>query len=128
MRLIRHDPPTVPAPVGGYAQAVELEASRRLLLVSGQIPEDVEAGVPEGFEAQCRQAWRNVLAVLDSAGMDASDLVKVTTYLTDRAQADANGRIRREFLPMDASPALTVIVVATLEARWLLEIEAIAAR
>jgi len=70
--------------------------------------------VPEGFEAQCRQAWRNVFAVLGSAGMDAGDLVKVTTYLTDRAQADAKGRIRREMLPPATRPALTVIVAQTL--------------
>lgn len=84
--------------------------------------------MPEGFEAQCRQVWRNLLAVLDSAGMGPNDLVKVTTYLTERAQADANSRIRREFLSASVRPALTVIVAETLESQWLLEIEAIAAR
>jgi 2-iminobutanoate/2-iminopropanoate deaminase len=128
MLVTRHAPPTVPPAAGGYAQAVELDGARRLLFVSGQVPEDAQAGVPDGFEAQCRQAWRNVLALLDSAGMDAADLVKVTTYLTDRSQADANGRIRREVLPPAARPALTVIVAETLESAWLLEIEAIAAR
>jgi 2-iminobutanoate/2-iminopropanoate deaminase len=54
--------------------------------------------------------------------------VKVTTDLPDRAQADANSRIRREMLPPDARPALTVVVAHTLESQWLLEIEAIAAR
>ena len=49
-------------------------------------------------------------------------------YLTDRDQADANGRIRREVLPAGTRPALTVLVAQTLESPWLLEIEAIAAR
>jgi 2-iminobutanoate/2-iminopropanoate deaminase len=52
--------------------------------------------VPEGFDGQCRQAWRNLLAALAAADMDAGDTVKLTTYLTDRSQADANGRIRRD--------------------------------
>ena len=39
---------------------------RRLLFVSGQVPERSDGSVPEGFEAQCEQAWRNVIAVLAS--------------------------------------------------------------
>jgi enamine deaminase RidA (YjgF/YER057c/UK114 family) len=58
--------------------------------------------------------------------MGPEDLVKVTTYLTHREQADANGRIRRERLG-GVRPAITVVVVQTLAAEWLLEIEAIAA-
>ena len=128
MKVIGHDPPSVPAPVGGYSHAVELQGAQRLLLVSGQIPEDSQARVPDGFEAQCRQVWNNLLAAVATAGMDAGDLVKITTYLSDPGQADANIRIRREMLPPTARPALTVIVAQTLQSQWLLEIEAIAAR
>lgn len=104
MPSVSHDPSTVPASVGGYAQAVELSAPQRLLLVSGQIPEDREGGVPEGCEAQCRQAWRNLFGVLESAGMGAGDLVKVTTYLTDPAQAEAK-RPRSARVPLGARAA-----------------------
>lgn len=58
--------------------------------------------------------------------MTAANLVKVTTFLTRREDADANSRIRRERLGSHA-PALTVIVAQTLDPRWLLEIEALAA-
>ena len=67
-----------------------------------------------------------VVAVLADAGMQPAHLVKVTTFLTGRDQADANSRIRRERLG-PVRPALTVVVVETLESEWLLEIEAIAA-
>jgi enamine deaminase RidA (YjgF/YER057c/UK114 family) len=59
--------------------------------------------------------------------MTVADLVKVTTFLTRQDQADTNGRIRREFLG-GHRPALTVVVVETLESQWLLEIEAVAAK
>jgi len=42
--------------------------------------------------------WRNVIAVLDEAGMGITDLVKVTTFLGGRAYREANCVIRREVL------------------------------
>ncbi len=63
---------------------------------------------------------------VEAADMSLDNLVKVTTYLTDRAYADENGRIRRDILG-ERRPAMTVVVAQTLEEPWLLEIEAIAA-
>jgi enamine deaminase RidA (YjgF/YER057c/UK114 family) len=124
--LREHTPPTVPAPVGNYAHGLEVPAGTRLLFVSGQIPVDVGGAVPDDFESQCRLVWAHVGAVLASAGMGYGDLVKVTTFLADRAHADTNGRVRREVLGAHR-PALTVIVARNFDPRWLLEIEAVAA-
>ncbi|MEM7223559.1 MAG: RidA family protein [Pseudomonadota bacterium] len=121
-----YDPAAVSPPQGGYHHGLEVTGARRLLFISGQIPDDAEGKVPADFESQCRLAWRNIEAVLTEAGLGLQDLVKVTTFLTDRGQADINGRIRREVLG-DHRPALTVVVAQTLESAWLLEIEAIAA-
>ena len=121
-----YNPEGVAPPAGGYSHAVELPAGQRLLFISGQVPQRPDGSVPPDFEGQCRAAWANVLTVLRSAGLGPEHLVKVTTWLTDRNQADVNGRIRREHLGAHR-PALTVIVAQTLEAPWLLEIEAIAA-
>ena len=124
--LREHIPATVPAPVGNYAHGLEVPAGARLLFISGQIPVDMGGEVPSDFDAQCRLVWAHVGAVLRSAGLDYGNLVKVTTYLGDRAHATANGRIRREVLG-DHRPSLTVIVAGIFDPRWLLEIEAIAA-
>lgn len=51
-----------PAPVGGYAQAMEVAGAKRTLNVSGQIPVAVDGTVLQGFKAQCRPAWANVEA------------------------------------------------------------------
>src|SRR5688572_6666904 len=118
---VRHNPADVAPPQGGYSHGVEVPGGQRLLFVSGQVPVQPDGTVPLDFDGQGRAAWLNVLAVLGSAGLGPQHLVKVTTYLTDRGQAGANGRIRREFLGA-AHPALTVIVAQTLESPWLLEI------
>lgn len=122
---IHHNPSLVSAPVGGYSQGVETRGPRHLF-VSGQIPEDATGRIPEGFEAQCEMVWANLSEVLRSAGMTTGDLVKVTTFLTDPGQAEANANVRGRALG-DAKPALTVVVVRILDPRWLLEVEAVAA-
>lgn len=122
----RHDPPAVPAPVGNYTHGLEVAAGARLLFISGQIPVRPDGSVPADFEGQCHAVWDNLLAVLASAHMRPEHLVKVTTYLTSRDQAEINGRVRRDRLG-EVRPALTVVIARTFAAEWLLEIEAIAA-
>ncbi|MDZ7701334.1 MAG: Rid family hydrolase [Halobacteriales archaeon] len=64
----------------GYNQAVETEHA---LYVSGQPGWDASADVAEGIEAQTRLAWDNVEAVLAEAGLELTDVAKVTGYLVD---------------------------------------------
>ncbi|MDA9434381.1 RidA family protein [Bradyrhizobium sp. CCBAU 51627] len=124
--IVGHNPATVPPPAGGYSLGLELTQHRRLLFISGQVPERSDGSVPEGFEAQCEQAWRNVMEVLAATGLGVAHLVKVTTFLTDRCQVVANRTVRRRMLG-DHRPALTVMIAETVDSKWLLEIEAIAA-
>src|SRR5215203_3101670 len=95
----QHNPGSISAPLGGYSHAVEIGPGATWLYISGTIPERPDGTVPQGFAAQCNAIWDNLEAILASAGMTVANLVKVTTYLTDRAQS----------------------------AEWLLEIDAVAA-
>ncbi len=115
-----------PAPPSHYAQAYLVENAQRICFVSGQIPVAADGSVPEGFEAQARQAWANVLAQLGAAQMTRDDLVKVTIFLSSRDFAMANRQIREEVLGAH-KVALTVIVCEIFDSDWLLEIEAVAA-
>lgn len=126
METVAIDPVSVPEAVGGYVNAVEVRDGQRMLFISGQIPCDRDGTVPEGIEAQCRQVWANLSAVLHEAGMDVTNLVKVTTFLSDRAHAGVNTAVRTEVLGAHR-PALTVILAGIWDPAWLIEIEAIAA-
>ncbi|WP_432883922.1 RidA family protein [Kribbella sp. CA-245084] len=111
---------------GKYSHGVQVDGAQRMVFVSGQVPWGNEQGrVPETFEAQCRMVWRNVLAVLSEAGMGIRNLVKVTTYLSDRQYRALNAKIREEVLGEHA-PALTVVIADIYAENWLLEIEAVA--
>jgi enamine deaminase RidA (YjgF/YER057c/UK114 family) len=126
MEMRRIDPPRVPEALGGYTNGLAVDGARGLLFISGQIPEDRDGRLPEDPEAQCRQVWANLTAVLHEAGMDVSNLVKVTTFLSDRSYAAVNTKVRNEVLG-DHRPALTVVLAGIFDGSWLLEIEAVAA-
>lgn len=119
--------PDAPVASGGYAQAVEIVDAKRLLFISGQIPVAADGRVPGTFRAQCQLAWANVEAQLRAAGMSLDNLVKVTTFLSDRRFADENGEVRRQVLGTH-TPALTVVIVGIFDPAWLVEIEAVAAQ
>lgn len=111
---------------GSYPQAVEITGATRWLHLSGQIPVRPDGSLPEDFEAQCRQCWANVEAQLTAAGMTLDNLVKVTTFLSDRKYALENRAVRLEVLE-HRQPALTVIITGIFDEAWLVEIEAVAA-
>ena len=126
MQIKKLNSSKVAQPAGGYAQVCEVSGAQRLAFVSGQIPQALDGNVPQVFDEQCRQVWRNIEAQLAAADMTLANLVKVTTYLSDRKYNLANRTIRNEVLG-DHSPALTVIIAGIFDSEWLLEIEAIAA-
>lgn len=64
-----------------------------------------------------------MISVLTAAGLTTNNLLKVTTYLSDRRHAETNSRVRREMLGHHR-PALTVVLTGIYHERWLLEIEA----
>jgi 2-iminobutanoate/2-iminopropanoate deaminase len=125
-QITRYNPASVHAPSSGYSMGLEIGQHRRLLFISGQVPEKSDGAVPEGFEAQCEQAWRNIFEVLNSAGLGVEHLVKINTFLTDKSQVAPNRAIRRKMLQGN-EPASTVMIAETVDGKWLLEIEAIAA-
>lgn len=126
MMFIPHNPENVSAPVGSYSLGLEVKNAARLLFISGQIPELPDGTIPKDFSDQCEAVWNNVENILKDAGMSIANLVKVTTFLTDKSQVTLNGEIRRRHLG-EHKPALTVVIAETLESEWLVELEAIAA-
>ncbi|WP_136658766.1 RidA family protein [Nitratireductor sp. XY-223] len=110
---------------GSYAQCVAVSGHTRTVYVSGQIPVRPDGTVPETFTEQAEQAWANVEAQLKAAGLGLENIVRHTTYLSDRRYRDENSAVRRAVLK-DNRPALTVIITGIFNEAWLLEIEAVA--
>ena len=127
MRIVQ--PQGWPRP-SGYANGVV--ASGRVVAVAGQIGWNpaTESFETDEMAAQVRRALDNLVVVLRAAGAEPGHVVRLTWYVTDRAEYLA---ARREIgdayraLFGDHYPAMSVIVVAgLLDARAKVEIEATA--
>ena len=112
-----------PAAIGPYSHAVQ---AGELVYTSGQIPLDPVSGkmVEGGIEAQARQVFKNLEAILAATGADWSHVVKTTVFLTDLADFAVVNGIYAETFPENA-PARSCVQVAALPAGAKLEIEAI---
>ena len=113
-----------PAAVGPYSHAVR-EAG--LLFLSGQAPLHPSTGalVVGGIEAQTRQVFANLEAVLTAAGSCFADVVKVNVYLTDLADFPTVNTIYATVFS-EPHPARTTVAVAGLPLGAAIEIELVA--
>ncbi len=121
------------APAKGYSNGVLVDGAARMLFVAGQIAWDAQQKLVGGgqFDEQFAQALRNVVAVVRAAGGEPEHLVRVTIYVTDKAQYLAQvreiGAAWREIVGKHF-PAMALVQVADLlEDGALVEIEATAA-
>ena len=48
-QIVSHNPASVHAPSSGYSIGLELGQHRRLLFVSGQVPEESDGSLPDAF-------------------------------------------------------------------------------
>ena len=109
--------------IGPYSQAVRVE---NLVFTAGQPGIDPVTGAVAGptFEAQARQAFANLRAVLEDAGSGLDRAVKVTCFVADAAAFGTLNALFAEFFPV-APPVRSTPVVA-LPRGLLFSIEAIA--
>lgn len=108
-------------PVGPFSPAVRAGG---FLFFSGQVGQDPATGalVQGGVEAQARQLFRNLAALLEAAGKGFGDVVKANVYLTDIGDFAPINAIYAE--AFDAPfPARTTVAVAALPLGAAIEIE-----
>jgi len=113
-----------PEVIGPYSQGVK---TGNLIFLSGQLGIDPESKklVEGGVEAQTRQIFKNIQAVLEAAGVDYGDIVKATVFLKDMADFKTVNEIyAAHFTP--PFPARSAIAVKELPMGADIEIEVIA--
>lgn len=112
-----------PAAIGPYSQAI---VSGNMLYTSGQIPINPATGeIPEGVEAQARQALTNVKNLIEASGASIDNVVKTSVFIKDMNDFAEINEIYAEFFT-EPYPARSCVEVARLPKDVLLEIETIA--
>ena len=116
----------VAAKIGKYSDAVLTEAGQRQLHVSGTPGIRKDGSVPATFEEQADLAWRNLLEILEAAGMGPRNLVKITQYMVRAEDIAAYPAIRLKYLGDHRPASMLSVVTALVKPEILFEIEAVA--
>lgn len=135
-------PDTIHRPTGSYTHAVSVSA-KRLVFIAGQIPMDHDGKIV-GYDpyykdqnhqtidlsAQIRQAYKNLISALESAGASLKDLVRLDSYVLISVLNEyrtTGNKVREEMLGEHHPPGATVFVAGLMPPHALIEISGIAA-
>ncbi|GAB4136414.1 MAG: RidA family protein [Bacteroidia bacterium] len=117
-----------PAPIGPYSHAV---MAGNTLYISGQVGKNPVTGAieNESIETETRRVMENLKGILNDAGLDFSDVVKTTIFLTDlnnfsrvnevygsyfEANFPARETVQVSRLPLDVNVEISMIAVKLL--------------
>lgn len=113
-----------PAAIGPYSQAVEVNG---VIYTSGMIPVIPATGeiVEGGVEAQTKQVFDNLAALLGAAGSGLDKIFKTTVFIKDMNDFAAVNGVYATYFDGDF-PARSCVEVARLPKDVLIEVEVIA--
>ncbi len=114
-----------PAAIGAYSQAIR---AGNTVYVSGQLPINPATGelVSDDFAEQAHQMFKNMQAIIEEAGGNFDNVVKVNAFLTDLSNFATFNSIMAEYFA-EPFPARAAIGVAGLPKNAHVEAECIVA-
>jgi enamine deaminase RidA (YjgF/YER057c/UK114 family) len=120
-------PSSIRPPFAKYSHGIEVPAGHRLIFCSGQLGVAPNERVPEDAGEQAELCFKNIAAILGEAGMTFANIVRINSFVTDRAYTRAYMAVR-DRLVGDPPPASTMIIVSGFSRpEFKVEVEVIAA-
>ena len=116
-----------PAAIGAYNQAIVING---MLYTSGQIAIDPETGklCEADISLQTKQVFRNIENILKEAGLNLSDIVKTTVFISDMSLFSEFNEIYKTYFTKENAPARSCVAVKGLPMNALVEIECVAVK
>ena len=125
MKKIIINTENAPAPIGPYNQAIKID---NMLFISGQVainPKNNEL-IKSSISDETDQVMKNLSAILEEAGMDFTNVVKSTIFLSDMSYFNEVNSIYGSYLKKGQEPARETVAVKTLPKEVNVEISMIA--
>ncbi|HBK89711.1 MAG: RidA family protein [Cyclobacteriaceae bacterium] len=118
--------PKVPRYSTLFPHAVQVD---KFVFVSGTPGYDLATGkvVSDDLEAQTRQCYKNLSAILEEAGTNLSNVVKITQFVVSGSDMTVVNKVFKEFFP-DVAPARSSPMVSPFPAGILISMECIAVK
>jgi enamine deaminase RidA (YjgF/YER057c/UK114 family) len=123
----QHINPSALSAPHGYTHVITVDGGRTVY-IAGQVPLDAHGQLVGAgdFAAQVRQTFENLKAALAAGGASFSDVVQMTTYVTDMSQVDTYRNVRDEYMHGPMPSAALVEVKGLFRKDVMLEVSAVA--
>jgi 2-iminobutanoate/2-iminopropanoate deaminase len=128
MMLEFSNPANVHTPLGLYSHTVTVPTATELIYLSGQLGVRPDGSTPASIEEQADQVFANIVALLRAHGLEPSSIVKLSTFMVAGQNGQAVREARLKHLGTHRPASTAVYVSQLVDPKWLVEVEAIAAR
>jgi enamine deaminase RidA (YjgF/YER057c/UK114 family) len=123
------NPPSVHAPLALYSHGGLVKAGSDILYIAGQVGTRPDGTLAATIGEQADQAFANIIGILGAKSMSVANIVKLNIYAVAGQTGVEHVRAARQRHLGDYRPTSTFVYVAGLvDPKYLIEIEAIAAR
>ena len=114
--LIRLTNERFPEPIGAYSNGLSIPiGDRKLVVLTGQIATDPK-GIAQYIDEPDKQTeyiFENIRSLLNEAGGDIDNIIRVVIYVTDMNDFPKISPVRNRYLK-DAKPVSTLVEVSKL--------------
>jgi enamine deaminase RidA (YjgF/YER057c/UK114 family) len=128
MAINRSNPEGVHPPLGLYSHTVSVAQGTELIFLSGQVGVRPDGSTPATLAEQADQVFANIIALLKAHGLDATRIVKLTTYIVAGQDGNAVRTARLKHLGSHRPASTAVFVSQLMDPAWFVEVDAIAAK
>jgi 2-iminobutanoate/2-iminopropanoate deaminase len=122
------NPANVHAPLGLDSHTVVVPSGTELVYLSGQLGVRPDGSTADSIAEQADQAFGNIVFLLRAHGLDPSSIVKLSTFIVAGQDGQAVQEARLKHLGSHRPASTAVYVSQLVDPKWLVEVEAIAAR
>ena len=110
-----------PSPV--FSQAIKVG---KFVYVSGQVGDDLTGKLSDTtFKDEAKQAFENIKSILQAAGLDLKNIIKITIFMSDMSFFNELNEIYLTYFPKK-QPTRSAVAVSKLYLDARVEIEVIA--
>ncbi len=124
------NPSNIHPPFADYSHGVLFRNSTAQLIVSGQLGIGKDTVIPDRFEAQAELCFEAIESILIASGMDRTNTVRLSTYLTSPKYLKSYMSIRDTWIKgTSPPPASTLLIIAGFSRpEFKIEVEAFAVK
>jgi enamine deaminase RidA (YjgF/YER057c/UK114 family) len=128
MTIRFENPAGVHAPLGLYSHTASVPEGTELIFIAGQVGVRPDGSTPATIAEQADQVFANIVALLKAHGLEATSIVKLTTFMVAGHDGDAVRAARLKYLGAHRPASTAVFVSQLVDPGWFVEVEAVAAK